>query len=66
MIRTFTLDTGWIRTIDDAEAERLREMIARDGRCLLMEDEIVKGALNIELFRKYLYHWLVNYPSAED
>lgn len=59
MIRTFTFDTGWFRTIDDAEAERLREIIARDGRCLLMEDEIVKGALNIELFRKYLYHWLM-------
>lgn len=59
MLKTFIFDTGCARTIEEEEAERLREIISTDGRHLLKDDEIVKGALNIELYRKYLYHWLM-------
>lgn len=59
MLQSFTLDTGWIRPITDAEAQRLASESGDISRFLPIQ-EIKAGALNAQLFRLYLYHWLMD------
>lgn len=59
MLQSFTLDTGWIRPVTDDEAKRLASGdngIANH----LPKTEIKAGALNAQLYRLYLYHWLMD------
>ena len=59
MLQSFTLDTGWIRPITETEAQRLASESSDISRFLPIQ-EIKAGALNAQLFRLYLYHWLMD------
>lgn len=59
MLQSFTLDTGWIRPITETEAQRLTSESSDISRFLPIQ-EIKAGALNAQLFRLYLYHWLMD------
>lgn len=75
MCKTFVLDTGWFRTLTENEIKELQETINRRNELefnsdeqkhdsLLMNlsaDEIKKGVLNAQLYRLYIYHWLMNH-----
>ena len=60
MYMTFVLDTGWFHAFTEKE----KEEIEKTGDILdyLSKDEIVKSKSNAQLFRLYLYHWLMNHP----
>lgn len=60
MIKSFLFDTQWFHTLDAEEAEQLRQNEAL-SRFLPVED-IREGVLNAQLFRLYLFHWLMNQP----
>lgn len=64
MEKTFIIDTAWIHTLSEAEANRLRQRICQDEQWLMEEGKIVEGALNIELFRLYIYHWLMRHEKV--
>lgn len=61
MTKSFIFDTGLIRPLTSEEAKQLmqRESLTR----YLPEEEIREGVLNAQLFRLYLYHWLMNHPK---
>lgn len=62
MIKAFILDTNHFHVISAKEAEQLR---SRDEITpYLLEDDIHEGILNAQLYRLYLYHWLMNNPHV--
>lgn len=75
MLKTFVLDTGWFRVLSREEIEKLKERIqsGKETRTASNEeirdflsknlslDEINEGATNAQLFRLYIYHWLMNH-----
>ena len=75
MMKTFILDTGWFRVLSIDEITKLKERIqsdkeictasneeARDFLSMnLSSDEIKEGVTNAQLFRLYVYHWLMNH-----
>ena len=61
MLKTFTLDTGWIRPITEEDVESYKTC-EHDILDYLPKEELVPGALNAHLYRLYLYHWLMNNP----
>mgnify|MGYP000001299392 FL=1 len=58
MKKTFVIDSGWIHPLTDNDVERLRNEL--DVENFFIEKEVKCGKLNIEVFRLYLYHWLMN------
>lgn len=60
MFMTFVLDTGWFHNLSDQEKNEIErnEEIFR----YLPIEEVEKGVTNAQLFRVYLYHWLMNHP----
>ena len=65
MLKSFILDTGWFHSLSAEEAEQLKQkMKSNDNFKYLPENDIDKGMLNAMLFRKYLYHWLMNHPHV--
>ena len=63
MMQTFTIDTGWVHPIDSEEAAFLKS----DKHNILeyiQQEDIKEGELNINLYRLYLYHWLMNNPNV--
>lgn len=62
MKKTFTIDTGWIHPISEEEADRLRKTINID-ECF-KQQIIAAGKLNAEIFRLYIYHWLMKHPHV--
>ena len=75
MLKTFVLDTGWFRVLSREEIEKLKERIQSgketntasndEIRDFLSKnlslDEINEGVTNAQLFRLYIYHWLMNH-----
>lgn len=61
MYKTFLLDTGWMRPINEEEVAFFKSGGHGIPECL-PESEIVSGVLNAHLYRLYLYHWLMNHP----
>ena len=75
MLKTFVLDTGWFRVLSREEIEKLKERIQSgketntasndEIRDFLSKnlslDEINEDATNAQLFRLYIYHWLMNH-----
>lgn len=57
---TFLLDTNWFHTLSAAEAEELKQH--QTITAYLPEREITEGRTNAQLFRLYLFHWLMNHP----
>lgn len=59
MLKTFILNTGWFHGISEEEANHLKqkdEIIK-----YLAKDEIKEGVSNAQLYRIYLFHWLMNH-----
>lgn len=76
MYKTFILDTGWFRVLSEDEIDELKKAIncrknetdissedlMRDSIFMnLSENEIKKGVLNAQLYRLYIFHWLMNH-----
>lgn len=62
MQKTFTIDTSWIYPLSQQNIERLQKELDLDDNII---GEIVRpGLLNIEAFRQYLYHWLMEHPHV--
>lgn len=57
MLKTFIIDTGWIHALSEDDVKRLNEKIGVD-ECFKRQ-YIKVGLLNIEVFRYYIYHWLM-------
>lgn len=67
MLKTFIIDTGWIHTLSKEEQDKLKDIsnLDKDKQEFLnwFIDKHKKGSmLNIELFRQYVYHWLMHHP----
>lgn len=60
--KTFIVDSGWIHPLTEADVERLRQELDVDG-CFLQR-EVNTGKLNIEVFRRYIYDYLMNNPHV--
>lgn len=68
MLQTFILDTGWFRVLSDDEIKQIKSKIKtpdlsnRESVSMnLFSEEIQKGMLNAQLYRLYIYHWLMNH-----
>lgn len=71
MLKTFTIDTGWIQPISIDEAEAIAKKLDIDD--YFKESEFInavnkakianKQVLNIHAFRLYIYHWLMNHTK---
>lgn len=57
MLKTFIIDTGWIHALTEDDAKRLNKELNVDTP--FKEQYIKEGLLNIEVFRHYIYHWLM-------
>lgn len=56
MSKSFIIDTGWIHNVSEEETEFIKKNIDT-------HDFFIKpGELNIHLFRRYIYHWLMQNP----
>lgn len=71
MLKTFIMDTGWIHTVSEKELERIKSIIVglKDDKRDFLENFIAtynpeEKMLNIELFRRYIYHWLMHHPHV--
>ncbi len=62
MQKTFVIDTGWIHPLSEQDVARLQNELDADG--YFMRQEVVSGRLNMEVFRLYIYHWLMNQPHV--
>lgn len=60
MYMTFVLDTGWFHSFTDQEKNEIK----KEGDILkyLSCEEVEKSSSNAQLFRLYIYHWLMNNP----
>lgn len=75
MMKTFILDTGWFRVLTHEEVDKLRKRIevgngdyntsSGHTQDLLSKnlsiDEVENGVTNAQLYRLYIYHWLMNH-----
>ena len=57
MLKTFIIDTGWIHALSQDDVKRLDEDLNIDTP--FKERYVKAGLLNIEVFRYYIYHWLM-------
>lgn len=57
MLKTFIIDTGWIHALSQDDVKRLNENLYIDTP--FKERYVKAGLLNIEVFRHYIYHWLM-------
>lgn len=71
MLKTFIIDTGWIHTVSEKELKTIKSIIEglNDKKRDFLENFIAtynpeKKMLNIELFRRYIYHWLMHHPHV--
>lgn len=65
MTANFIIDTGWIHTLKAEDVRRTKKRLEDAGQTDFVNmDEIKVGALNIELYRKYLYHWMMRQPKV--
>lgn len=62
MKKTFIIDSGWVHSLTDNDIQRLRR--ALDVENFFIEKEVKCDKLNIEVFRLYIYHWLMNNPNV--
>ena len=59
--KNYIFDTSCFHALSAEEAEQLAK-IPELEHCL-QKEEIHEGALNAQLYRLYLYHWLMNHPK---
>lgn len=67
MLKSFIIDTSWIHTITDKELSDIKRIVDRlDGEKkdffeFFIREKAKARVLNIELFRLYIYHWLMHH-----
>lgn len=60
----FILDIGMFHTLSEEEAVELKNRLEKHNQTdYLRNEEIHAGKFNIELYRKYLYHWLMHHQK---
>lgn len=59
MLKTFIVDTGSIRHVSEDDVKTIKNS-DHDIMSYLTDEEVVQGVLNAQLFRLYIYHWLMN------
>ena len=71
MLKTFIIDTGWIHSMLSDDIERLKHIDNIDRETKYFLSEFVKeqtkarsSLLNIELYRRYIYHWLMHHQHV--
>lgn len=68
MQKTFIIDTGWIHSMSQQEIDKLKEIILKkdndDNLNYCISQHAKDGVLNIQLYRLYLYHWLMNHSHV--
>lgn len=62
MLKTFIIDTGWIHALSADDVERLHKELKIDAP--FKDRHVRAGMLNIEVFRHYIYHWLMQYDRV--
>lgn len=64
MLKTFIVDSGWIHSTSNDELEKLKQILSEkdDSMEYFISHEAHAGMLNIQLYRQYLYHWLMRHP----
>lgn len=62
MQKTFIIDSGWIHPLTSNDVKRLHQHLDTDR--IFKQQEVVSDKLNIEVFRLYIYHWLMNNPHV--
>lgn len=60
MFKSFILNTSWFHTLSAEEVENIRQK--EEIVQYLPQEEINEGMINAQLFRLYLFHWLMNHP----
>lgn len=65
MMTSFIIDTEWIHALNEEDVMRTKKRLEDAGQTDFVDmDEIKVGALNMEIYRKYLYHWLMRQPMV--
>lgn len=71
MLKTFIIDTGWIHNMSQDDLDRLKcvDNLNEGEKQFLtwfetQRKEKGKSILNIELYRQYIYHWLMHHPHV--
>lgn len=70
MLKTFIIDTGWIHSVKDDELAKIQRILKtlpkhkRDFLEQFVSQQAKKGDLNIELYRRYIYHWLMHHKHV--
>ena len=59
MFLSFIFDTGWFHSVTQDEVDKLKERA--DVMKYLPQYELKAGKLNAQLYRLYLYHWLMSH-----
>ena len=62
MQKTFVIDTGWFHPLTEIDVERLKMTLDID-ECFI-KSTIKTGALNMEVFRQYVYYWMMNHQHV--
>lgn len=62
MQKTFIIDSGWIHPLTTNDVKRLHQHLDTDR--IFKQQEVMSDKLNIEVFRLYIYHWLMNNPHV--
>ena len=62
MYLTFILDTGWFHCFTKEEKEQLKQ--SGDILLYLPEKALDESKNNAQLYRLYLFHWLMNHPNV--
>lgn len=64
MFMTFIMDTNWMHPLSEEEVPSLIEKLKEESDVFdyIPPKEIEKGKMNAQLFRLYLYHWLMRHP----
>lgn len=60
MLKTFILDTGGFHPLTPEEIESLKQK--KEVKAYLLDEDFKVGELNANLFRLYVFHWLMNHP----
>lgn len=71
MLKSFIIDTGWIHSVTEEELSKIKKIVEglNGEKKDFFENFIAtynpeERMLNIELFRRYIYHWLMHHPHV--
>lgn len=67
MLKTFIIDTGWIHAMSEVELENLKGILKKhdkDDFEWFISHKAEAGMLNIQLYRQYIYHWLMHHKHV--